>query len=114
MIVTGYSSTSGSKLTSMTSDRIDPARAARHHVLFINRGKLVADDLLDFILARQDILELGNLAFELLDVLGAVEDVLLVDVAELDFGNKLRLGLVDIKAAASGWARPQPRAWFRG
>ena len=79
--------------------RIDPARAAWHHILLINRGELVADDLLDFIFARQDILELGNLAFELLDVLGAVEDVLLVDVAEFDFGNKLRLGLVDIKAA---------------
>lgn len=78
---------------------LDPARAARHHVLLVDCGQLVADDLLDVVFAREDLLELGNLTFELGDVLGAVEDVLLVDVAELKLGNKLGLGLVDIEAA---------------
>ena len=76
---------------------LDPARAARHHVLLVDRGQLVADDLLDVLLAGEDLLELGNLALEFCDVLGAVEDVLLVDVAELKLGNKLGLGLVDVE-----------------
>ena len=76
---------------------LDPARAARHHVLFVDRGQLVGNDLLDVVLARQDILKLGDLALELGDVLGAVEDVLLVDVAKLELGNKLGLGLVDVE-----------------
>ena len=76
---------------------LDPARAARHHVLLVDRGQLVADDLLDVLLAGEDLLKLGNLALELSDVLGAVEDVLLVDVAELELGNKLGLGLVDVE-----------------
>ena len=78
---------------------LDPARTARHHVPLVDRGQLVADDLLDVLLAGEDLLKLGNLALELGDVLGAVENVLLVDVAELKLGNKLCLGLVDIEAA---------------
>ena len=78
---------------------LDPARAARHHILLVDRGQLVADDLLDVLLAGEDLLKLGNLALKLSDVLGAVEDVLLVDVAELELGNKLGLGLVDVEAA---------------
>ena len=76
---------------------LDPARAARHHVLLVDRGQLVADDLLDVVLAREDLLEFGDLTLELGDVLGAVEDVLLVDVAELKLGNKLGLGLIDVE-----------------
>ena len=76
---------------------LNPARAARHHVLLVDRGQLVADDLLDVVLAGEDLLKLGNLTLELSDVLGAVEDVLLVDVAELKLGNKLGLGLVDVE-----------------
>ena len=76
---------------------LNPARAARHHVLFVDRGQLVADDLLDVVLAGEDLLKLGNLTLKLSDVLGAVEDVLLVDVAELKLGNKLGLGLVDVE-----------------
>ena len=78
---------------------LDPARAARHHVLLVDRGQLVADDLLDVFLAGEDLLKLGNLALKLGNVLGAVEDVLLVDVAELELGNKFGLGLVDVEAA---------------
>ena len=76
---------------------LDPARAARHHVLLVDCGQLVADDFLDVLLAGEDLLKLGNLALELGNVLGAVEDVLLVDVAELELGNKLCLGLVDVE-----------------
>ena len=77
----------------------DPARAARHHILLVDRGQLVADDLLDIVLARKDLLEFGDLTLELGNVLGAVEDVLLVDVAELELGDKLGLGFVDVEAA---------------
>ena len=76
---------------------LDPARAARHHVLLVNRGQLVADDLLDVLFAGEDLLEFGDFTLELSDVLGAVEDVLLVDVAELELGDKLGLGLVDVE-----------------
>ncbi len=76
---------------------LDPARTARHHVPLVDRGQLVADDLLDVLLAGEDLLKLGNLALKLSNVLGAVEDVLLVDVAELKLGNKLGLGLVDVE-----------------
>ena len=76
---------------------LNPARAARHHVLLVDRGQLVADDLLDVLLAGEDLLKLGNLALKLGNVLGAVEDVLLVDVAKLKLGNKLGLGLVDVE-----------------
>ena len=78
---------------------LDPARAARHHIFLVDRGQLVADDLLDVLLAGEDFLKLGDLTLELGDVLGAVEDVLLVDVAEFKLGNKLGLGLVDVEAA---------------
>ena len=76
---------------------LDPARAARHHIFLVDRGQLVADDLLDVVFARENLLKFGNLTLELGNVLGAVEDVLLVDVAELKFGNKLGLGLVDVE-----------------
>ena len=76
---------------------LNPARAARHHVLLVDRSQLVADDLLDVVLAGEDLLKLGNLTLKLSDVLGAVEDVLLVDVAELKLGYKLGLGLVDVE-----------------
>ena len=76
---------------------LNPARAARHHVLLVDRCQLVADDLLDVLFAGEDLLKLGNLALELGDVLGAVENVLFVDVAELELGNKLGLGLVDVE-----------------
>ena len=76
---------------------LDPARATRHHIFLVDRGQLVSDDLLDVLLAGEDLLKLGNLTLELSDVLGAVEDVLLVDVAELELGNKLGLGLVDVE-----------------
>ena len=76
---------------------LNPARAARHYIFLVDRCQLVADDLLDVLLAGEDLLKLGNLALKLGDVLGAVEDVLLVDVAELKFGNKLGLGLVDVE-----------------
>ena len=76
---------------------LDPARATRYHIFLVDRGQLVADDLLDVVFARENLLKFGNLTLELSDVLGAVEDVLLVDVAELKFGNKLGLGLVDVK-----------------
>ena len=62
---------------------LDPARATRHHIFLVDRGQLVADDLLDVVFARENLLQLGNLALKLGDVLGAVENVLLVDVAEL-------------------------------
>ena len=76
---------------------LNPARAARHHVLLVDCGQLVADDLLDVLLAGEDFLKLGNLALKLGNVLGAVEDVFLVDIAELKLGNKLGLGLVDVE-----------------
>ena len=76
---------------------LNPARAARHHVLLVDRCQLVADDLLDVLFAGEDLLKLGNLALELGDVLGAVENVLFVDVAELKLGDKLGLGLVDVE-----------------
>ena len=76
---------------------LDPTRAARHHILLVDRRQLVADDLLNVVLAGEDLLKLGNLTLELSDVFGAVEDVLLVDVAELKFGDKLGLGLVDVE-----------------
>ena len=76
---------------------LDPARATRHHIFLVDRSQLVADDLLDVLLAGEDLLKLGNLALKLGNVLGAVEDVLLVDVAELKLGNKLGLGLVDVE-----------------
>ena len=47
----------------------------------------------------EDLLQLGDLGLELGDVLGAVEDVFLVDVAQLELGHELGLGLVDVKPA---------------
>ena len=76
---------------------LNSARAARHHILLVDRCQLVADDLLNVVLAGENLLKFGNLALELSDVFGAVEDVLLVDVAELKFGDKLGLGLVDVE-----------------
>ena len=56
------------------------------------------DDVFDLLLTGEDIVELGDIALELHDVPRAVHDVFLVDVAQLDFGHKLGLDLVDLKA----------------
>ena len=88
-MVTGYSLDLGLEAYLDDLMGLDPARAARHHIFLVDCCQLIADDLLDVVFARENLLKLGNLTLELGDVLGAVEDVLLVDVAELKFGNKL-------------------------
>ena len=43
----------------------------------------------------EDILHVGDLLFKVGGLLGALEDIFAVDVAQLDFSNVLRLHLVD-------------------
>ena len=56
------------------------------------------DDVFDLLLTGEDIVELGDVALELHDVPRAVHNVFLVDVAQLDFGHKLGLDLVNPEA----------------
>ena len=74
------------------------AGLARHRMLLVHLRKLVADDLLDLLLAGKRGGKLGDVVGELGDVAGAVEDVLLVDVAQLDLRHELGLHLVDAEA----------------
>ena len=78
--------------------RLNQTGFARRDVLLVHRGKFIADDLLDLLFAGQDFLQLGDIAFQLRDVLRAVEDVLLVDVAQLQLRHELSLHLVDAEA----------------
>ncbi len=67
-------------------------------LLFVHRSQLIVNDLFDLLLAAQNITQLRDVALELLDVPGAIEDVFLVDVTQLDLRDELRLNLVDPKA----------------
>ena len=64
-----------------------------HHLL-----QLGNDDRAQLAAARERILQLGDLAFELVGLLGALEDVFAVDVAQLDLGDIFGLYLVDAEA----------------
>ena len=74
------------------------ARLARGNVLLVHRGKLIADNLLDALFAGQGLVQLFDIAFQLGDVLRAVKDVLLVDVAQLQLCHEFRLRLIDAEA----------------
>ena len=67
-------------------------------MLLVHRGEFVVDDLLDLFLARENSVQLRDVGLELLDVLRAVDDVFLVDVAQFDFRHEFGLDLVDIEA----------------
>ena len=60
--------------------------------------QLLDDDALHLGLGGQNALQLGDIPLQLGDLLGALEDVLPVQVAQLDFRHVLRLDLVDAKA----------------
>ena len=77
---------------------IDDHALARLTVFFRDRAQLLDNDGLDARLAFEDIVQLGNLLFQILDILGAFKDILAVEVAQLDFRDILRLNLVDAEA----------------
>ena len=64
-----------------------------HHLF-----ELADDDFVQLLLAAEDLLHLGDLRLQGLDLAGAGEDVLPVEVAQLDFGHVVGLDLVDAKA----------------
>ena len=72
--------------------------AARRGVFLHHLLQLRDDDRAELAAACQRILQLGDLAFELVGLLGALEDVFAVDVAQLDLGDILGLHLVDTEA----------------
>ena len=55
-------------------------------------------DIADLRLGFDDFLQLFNLVFECFGLLRALQDIFLVDVAQLDLRHKLRLHLVDAEA----------------
>lgn len=91
MMVTGYSSTSGSRLTSMTSDgSILPVRRGMTYFLLTaaSSSRMTFLMLSSFErISSSSAISASSLAISL----GAVEDVLLVDVAQLELGHELGL-----------------------
>ena len=72
--------------------------AAGFAVLFGDVGQLLHDDLVDACRALENILQVRNRVFEFFDFLGALQDILTVQVAQLDLGHVLGLHLVDAEA----------------
>ena len=60
--------------------------------------ELLDDDVPDLLLRAEDLLELLDLLGQSFGVGDALEDILLIDVAQLDLRHKLRLHLVDAEA----------------
>ena len=66
-------------------------------VLLLHVGKLLGDDLTDALGIVHRGLEVGNLSLQCLHLLGALEDILLIDVAQANVGHIFGLNLVDAK-----------------
>ena len=78
--------------------RSDDARAALGRVLLDDLLQLLDDDIADLRLGFDDFLQLFNLVFECFGLLRALQDILLVDVAQADIRNKFGLDFVDAEA----------------
>ena len=72
--------------------------AAGLAVFFCHRVQLFDDDPSDLGLGFEDLLQAGNLRLQIRNLLGALEDVFPVQVAQLDLRHIFRLGLVDAEA----------------
>ena len=77
---------------------IDDIGAAGEGVLFLDLLQLTDDDLTDAAGAVHQVLEVSDLLLQGVHLLGALEDVLLVDVPQADVGYELGLDLVNAKA----------------
>ena len=77
---------------------IDDLALAGRGVLLVHLPELVRNDGPELPAIVQGGLQLLNLPLQLLGLGGALEDVLAVDVAQLDFRHELRLDLVDAEA----------------
>ena len=74
---------------------VEEHRAAGLTVFLGDLPQLVDYQLVDAVFIAEDILHVGDLLFKVGGLLGALEDIFAVDVAQLDFSNVLRLHLVD-------------------
>ena len=72
--------------------------AAGLGVLFGNLRQLLDDDLSDAGGLFEDILQVGDVVFQLLDLARPLEDIFPVQVAQLDLGHIVRLYFVDAEA----------------
>ena len=77
---------------------VEDLAAAGLAVLFGRRRQLLDDDPADAGGLGQDVVQVVDLLFQLLDLAGALEDILPVQVAQPDLGHILGLGLVDAEA----------------
>ena len=77
---------------------VDDAGAAVLAVLLRDGVQLVHDHAADALLACQQVLQIGDFRREGVDLLRALEDVFLVDIAQLDLRDVLGLDLVDAEA----------------
>ena len=77
---------------------VDDLRPPGDGVLLLHRLELGHDELLDAAGVVHDVLEVGDLLLQPGHLLNALEDVLLVDVAQLDVGHVLGLHVVDAEA----------------
>ena len=84
----------------MVKDDVGPPRDS---VLFLYLLQLPNDESLDPLGGVDSVLQVGDLVRECVHLLGAFEDVLLVDVTQTDIGHILRLYLVDAKADHQVW-----------
>ena len=74
---------------------IEDLRAAGNGVLLLHLGELVHDDLPDALGVVDGDLQVGDLRLQGVHLLGALEDILLIDVPQADIRHVLRLDLVD-------------------
>ena len=87
---------------------IEDLRAAGNGVLLLHLGELVHDDLPDALGVVDCGLQVGDLRLQGVYLLGALEDILLVDVPQADVRHVLRLDLVDAEPDLSRRMRWRP------
>ena len=82
---------------------VDDAGPAVFAVFVGDRVQLFDDHGADLALALQEVFQFGDLFFQIVDLLCALENIFFIDIAQLDFRDELRLHLVDAEADHQIW-----------
>ena len=77
---------------------VEDLAAAGLAVLLCHVGQFLHDNFADAGRLCEDVVQIGDVGFQLLDLAGALEDIFPVEVAQLDFSHIVGLHFVDTKA----------------
>ena len=74
---------------------VDYLRTSRLTVFFLDFRELLCDKCFELIFIFKNLLNLRNFCLEIFNLGNSVDNILTVEVAKLDFGNVIRLNLVN-------------------